>query len=231
MTMKKEMVGDVPGNVLGMMADLCHKLRDGTLTPQEMALFLKRENPFSTDFGGLLRQWEKFYQKYLGLENDFSELKIPQFQEGFGRLLVIAQGLTPNQVFGACQKEFSCWRYTEDLDEAVRGRNDRESNESYAIWVRDRIEPDEELKNLSANRLRETGINCITLLERLVYELKFWSETRKQLDVVNWTLCAGSRYSYGSVPIASWFDDMFKVYWFNPDNASGGLCARSVVSC
>ncbi|MBU4421783.1 hypothetical protein KKB41_02360 [Patescibacteria group bacterium] len=45
--MKREMVGDVPGNVLGMFSDLAHKLQHGSLTPEELSLFLQRKNPFS----------------------------------------------------------------------------------------------------------------------------------------------------------------------------------------
>ena len=40
------MIGDVPGNVLGMLADLCHKLKAGTIKPEELELFLKKQNPF-----------------------------------------------------------------------------------------------------------------------------------------------------------------------------------------
>ena len=36
---KKEMIGDVPGNVLGMVADLCHKLQHGRYRPIELKLF------------------------------------------------------------------------------------------------------------------------------------------------------------------------------------------------
>jgi len=32
--MKKQMVGSVPGNVLGMLADLSLKLQNGTISPK-----------------------------------------------------------------------------------------------------------------------------------------------------------------------------------------------------
>ena len=40
---KKEMVGDVPGKVLGMLADLAHKLQHGKITPEEFGLFCKEK--------------------------------------------------------------------------------------------------------------------------------------------------------------------------------------------
>lgn len=40
-------IGDVPGNVLGMLADLNHKLRYGKITPKQLERFLRKEDPFS----------------------------------------------------------------------------------------------------------------------------------------------------------------------------------------
>jgi len=44
---KKEQIGDVPGNVLGMLADLNHKLQHGKITPSQLGRFLKKENPYA----------------------------------------------------------------------------------------------------------------------------------------------------------------------------------------
>lgn len=46
---KKEIVGGVPGNLLGMTADLFHKLQNGAITVEELARFLKRQNPFKEE--------------------------------------------------------------------------------------------------------------------------------------------------------------------------------------
>lgn len=43
---KKEQIGDVPGNVLGMLADLNHKLQHGKITPGQLDRFLKKGNPY-----------------------------------------------------------------------------------------------------------------------------------------------------------------------------------------
>ncbi len=178
----------------------------------------------------LLFGWKRFYKDFFGLELDFSQVRIPEHQLGFDRLLVIAQGLTPNQAFEACQKHFNCWRYTEDLDEATKGLNDREPTEHYAIWVRDRIEADEELKGLSANQLKDRNIHGITLLEREIYELKRWSEAGDHLDKENNTLCNGSRSSDGDVPFVGWLGGEMSVGWDDPRDADVGLRSRAVVS-
>ena len=48
--MKQEMIGSVPGNVLGMLADLMHKIQHGVRTPDQLDRFLKGQNPFAVLF-------------------------------------------------------------------------------------------------------------------------------------------------------------------------------------
>ncbi|MFA4871675.1 MAG: hypothetical protein WC610_01245 [Patescibacteria group bacterium] len=181
------------------------------------------------DLADQLASWKKFYQEYFGLELDPSNLKIPEQQPGFDRLIVVAKSLTPNQVYDMCAKHFPCWRYVDDLDKAV-STNDRLATETYVIWVRDRAEADEENKGKSANTLASENHKGITLMERLVLELECFSETGKHLDVKNLTLCAGSRYAGGDVPSAYWHNGRFHVDYSRPSGAHFGSRARSVVS-
>jgi len=227
--MKKKMVGGAPGNVLGMLADLAHKLQHGARTPEELARFLKGENPFETDFSGLIQDWQNLYRE-LGIKADFSNLRIPEKQPGFDRLIIMAKGMTSQTVYDKCKELFSCWKWTsENPDKIVESERTAE-NSAYAIWIRDRVEADEELKNLSADDLKEQNIPGIILEERLIYELKYFRETGKHLDRDNVTLCAGSRYSDGCVPNVRWFSDKFKVDWFYPAFRDGGLRSRQAVS-
>jgi len=179
----------------------------------------------------LIANWQRFYTKFFGTAFDFSDVKIPEKQPGFDWLVVVAKGLTPNQVFDVCQKHFSCWRYRDDLDKETEGRNDREPKEHYAIWVRNRQEADEELKNRSAENLKENKIKGITLLERFLLELWYWNETGEHLDIQSITLCAGSRDSGGRVPDADyWNNGEFGVSWCDPQDANSYLRARAAVS-
>ncbi|MBI3589020.1 MAG: hypothetical protein HY093_01215 [Candidatus Liptonbacteria bacterium] len=180
----------------------------------------------------VINEWIGFYQK-IGIEVDLSGLILPDYEKGFDRLLVIPKGLTLNPVWAACQKVFDgkTWSaYGNDLDGNVP-TNDRVPTTSYAIRVRDRVEADEELKNLSANDLSKKKIAGITLLERLVYEQKYFHETGGHLDLSNWTLCSGSRHSGGLVPDVHWYSDV-KLYvnWCSPGNHDARLRARAVVS-
>ncbi len=229
--MKNEKIGEVPGNVLGMMADLCHKLQHGAITPAELGNFLKRKNPFEEDnIGNSISSQLDFLQKFFEIELDFSNIRIPEKQPGFDRLIVVPKGLILNLVYDKCAENFPCSRYADDLDKAVI-LNDRNPNKgSYAIWVRNGVEADEELKNLSADDLKEKKIPGITLLERLLYELAYWAETGEHLDIHNWTLCAGSRDSDGFVPDVCWFDDGLKVYWRRSGYRFASLRVRAAVS-
>jgi hypothetical protein len=111
-------------------------------------------------------------------------------------------------------------------------KNDRNPHPLiYAVWIRDGVEADKETQGLSANNLaKKKNVKGITLLERLLFELKYFSETKKSLDLESITLCSGSRCSDGSVPSVCWFADSLYVYCYNPDGLDEGLRSRVVVS-
>lgn len=179
------------------------------------------------------RSWEDFYREYLGMECDFSDVVIPEKQDGFDRLVIIAAGLLMQQAYDDCKEFFPCWKWTDgSLDEAVP-TNDRDPQDgAYAVWFRDRVEADEELASVSADQLRERGVTCVTLLERLVLELRYFSETGEHLDRETVTLCAGSRGRGGRVvPDVRLHDGKLSVLWSCSDNASYScLRARQGVS-
>jgi len=45
--MKENQISALPGNVLGLLADLCDKLQQGVITTEELRKFLKKQNPFN----------------------------------------------------------------------------------------------------------------------------------------------------------------------------------------
>lgn len=180
-----------------------------------------------------IRSWESFYRDALGLTVDFSQVQIPAQRDGFTRLIIVAKDLTIEQVLTACKKHFKVWRWTNDnLDQIVTVNDRSASNGAYAIWLRDRQEPDEEHKNKSADTLKTQGIQGVTLLEELVNHLEYFTRTGKHQSIQNWTLCSHSRYSDGGVPYVSWggCGDELRVYWCRPGHAYGGLRSREAVS-
>ncbi len=165
----------------------------------------------------LISGWEHFYRDFFGIEADLSNLGVPEKRNGFERLIIVAKGMSPHRIYDKCVTLFPCYKWTnENLDEIViSDRNAK--NGAYAVWIRDRIEADEELKNMFAYGLKEQNVPGITLEERLVYELKYFKETGGHLDMKNITLSTGSRYSNGSVPTVSWLGGTLWVYWYFPD--------------
>ena len=140
----------------------------------------------------------EYMYKMLGWSFTTSGLIVPEKRPGFDRLIVLADTtLTNNRVYDACDASFPSWRYAADLDAAIPADKDERhpKNGIYAVWFRDCVEADEELKNLSANMLREQEpkIKTITVIERQMLELVYYMETGKHLDIHNWTLCSGSR--------------------------------------
>jgi len=235
--MKKQMIGNVPGNVLGMIADLSHKLQTGGILPEELGLFLKRQDPFSGENSRAiaLAWWENFYQEQFGISLDLSGVYIPQKPAGGKwRLLIIAEGFTAQRFYEKCGEHFKIWKWThKSLDDVIDPDQEQRSakNGAYAIWVRDVVEADGDLKNLSANQIKEKGIKTEILAERLLHELVYFLETGKHLNVKNVTLCLGSRYLDGNVP-SVYLDSGgdVSVYRDDPDYRFERLRSRQAVS-
>lgn len=226
---KTQVIGGSPSKLLGLLADQMHKLQHGVITVRELELFLQRKNPFA--ISDIQSEWQEFYRKHFRLEVDFSDVQIPEDIGGFERIIFIPKGLKLNEVLKAFRRQFPAWSYTDGLDEDVI-ENIRQSDRNYVIRLRGQVEADDELESLSAKQLEQEEINCVTLLERLVFELKYWSETGQHLDVSNITLCAGSRSRDGHVPCVSWGADNSKLHidWCLPGHAIDRLRARQAVS-
>jgi len=184
------------------------------------------------DYIDFIVNWQNFYKEVFNIEVNLSGIRIPKKKKGLNRLLVLIPGMTPQRLLNKCKELFRVWVWTnDDLDKIVT--SDRTAqNGAYAVWVRDRVEADNELKNRSAENLKQKKISGITLEERFVYELKYFKETGKHLDIDNWTLCSDSRCCGGGVPGVGW-DGIyreFNVGRYVPGVANGGLRYREV-SC
>ena len=175
-------------------------------------------------------EWERFYLLHFDLRYDLANLAIPSCPSEGWRMLVIGE-VSMRELYGRCKELFPCWVWTDSDVDGIVAWNERDvENGPYAIWVREGIEADEELKGLSANDIREKGITAETLAERLIHELKFFTETGEHLDVKNVTLCAGSRDAFGSVPGVCWRNGEMIVLWSPPFYRGGSLRSRQAIS-
>ncbi len=174
-----------------------------------------------------LKEWRKLYQEVFGLALSVEKIKIPKALQGFDRMIVVAQGLTPDAVYAACAARFPCVRHYTKLDADVV-KNERASDLTYAFLVRGEREPDRELADMSADDLSKNKISAATLLEYLLCQLACFIETGNLLDEKNITLCAGSRYTDGRVPTAMSHRGELKIHWCAPHEKNLRLRAREV---
>jgi hypothetical protein len=158
----------------------------------------------------------EMYKKF-GWELNTPGIIIPKRQKGIDRLLIIGDQFTEINVFETCESLFrSRWSYGfNDFEELIL-KNERDpKNGTYAVWFRDSVEPDKKLMGSSVEDIglliKKTGSKTITLLERMLFELMYYEETGNHLDIKNWTVCSGSSYLDGDMPIASWCVDEFVI--------------------
>jgi hypothetical protein len=217
----------------GQMKDFWRQVEDRSINFFMFREFLEHRNPFSISF----IDWLKVYE-VLGMSAEY--VKFAKTNEV---VLAAKSGLWTGPILkgATCNKVIAAFRklgvdvslYTDDLDTNVP-TNDRDPNKtgSHVVSFASNEEADENLKNLSANKLAEQGVKGITLLERLILELGYFLTTGKHLDEKNVTLCSGSRSSDGHVPCVGWrVDDReLGVGWCSPGSAGGDLRARAVVS-
>ena len=180
--------------------------------------------------------WQKYLCEVFGVSADFlSVMKLPSVRSGFGWGIAMPQGLSAQQMLNALKPRFDdkLWQWCQNLDRAIDLEKEARTtaNGPYVVWCRDRVEADEELKNLSANDLTKRGTNCMTEPERIMLEGWFHWKIGGHLDIKNVTLSAGSRYSDGSVPSAYWFADFgFGVLRYVAGYRYDNIRAREVVS-
>jgi hypothetical protein len=151
-----------------------------------------------------IEEWSQFYREVFDLNVHYSEVRIPPRRSGFYRMIVVAQGLTLKRIIEAAQRDLpvdlgESRRYF-STDEETRGTHDRLPTQTYAVWVRDQVDPDEAYSNVRPPVLERRGVPCITVLEHLLFHLKYFRETSRFLDRnERQTVCVGSRDANGAL--------------------------------
>lgn len=187
------------------------------------------------DYPKILADYERYYWRIHGLKTDFSGVNIPVADNAqFPWFVCRPENFFAERVYSGGKKLYPKWKWTDkSLDHVLDfsfGRDGKK--EPYIVRFRANWEADENLANLSAIKIAEKGINTTCLTERLILgDFLYW-KFRKHLDIQNWTLCSGSRYSNGSVPSVCWNRryDGLDVDECGPDGADDDLRSREVVS-
>jgi hypothetical protein len=185
----------------------------------------KKEKPetnlLAQDYQKERKDWEKFYKDNFNEKVDFTKVRIPNLPTKEAkrdyRLLIIKQGLTLEATFQKCKKLFNAYIsyiYTDKPLDDVVTQNSRTPTTHYAIWVRNTIEQDPEYLGKSTKDADPDMKIGITLLERLILELKHYQETKQHLDIKGAIFCTGSRsrHADGFVPSVYWNDDSSRLW-------------------
>ena len=218
------------------MSEFWRQVAAGDLSGKQVQDLLEHRNPF----GIADIDWAKTYGE-LGMQAEFAAFvgkgvfDMPPHHVVNPLLwtMPMIKGITCNRVVaGYRAKKVDVYTYVPDLDGNVTV-NDRDPNRgSYTVGFRRTIEADEENAGKSANVLATAGHKGIVLCERLVLGFGYYVTTGQHLDVKTWTMCAGSRYSFGYVPRVCFGPGgrLVCVYWCSLGDADGSLRPRSAVS-
>lgn len=156
-----------------------------------------------------LADWEIFYAEVFGIDTNFASAHIPHQVQDFERLLIRERSVTPESVLSKCREFMRVGNpFTGDLNRIVENHPPKTDR---AVWLRDRIESDIELSDISAQILAENGVVSITFEDRILFEIKYFLETGDHLDHHSINLCAGSRMSFGYAPYVYWNIDRLRI--------------------
>ena len=192
------------------------------------------------DTAAFLQSASRYYNDRWKLhEFDPSGIKLPPHQPGFGWGVLVPPAsvqVTAQRLYNKLGERFATWKYpSESLDEVLdpdkEVRPPSETGHSHIIWCRDVVEADECHRSKSADQITEAKINGIGLVERLLLEdFLLYLEWIEHLDIRNATLCTGSRFRDGFVPLVSWSGELV-VSAIHPSVAYGDRRTRQVISC
>jgi len=199
--------------------------------PGEITLKRKREI-IPIDFGPWLADWERFYRKTFGHKYDFSGIVIPETDDIFAWPICLAGDISTEDWLSAGKNPPFNWKWTDKrLDDVIDLSFGRDGwDKQYITRLKANVEADEDLKNLSANQIAGRKINTAGLRERLAIGRFLYWRDKIILDQQAITLCVGSRFDGGRVPVVDWNGGKLLVYWFYPGFAFPLLRSRQAVS-
>jgi hypothetical protein len=180
-----------------------------------------------------LGDWENFYERYFNQKLHFTTDMIPERTEQerreYTRLIVMIEGMTLKGTYEKCAEFFPVEK-TFDFDTL---ESDNAIVTAYAIWVKDQHHADEELASLTPDDLLRDAIHTQTLHERLLHELKYFTESGSHLDdgyPETFTICGDSYFFDGkNVPRVNFQDGKLWIRSFFSSSIFFGCRGRRVL--
>lgn len=161
----------------------------------------------------LVKRWQDAYLR-LRLTPDFSRVIVPDHIEGLDWLMAISD-ITLNEAVGLCREYYPCRSFTDDLDSVFPTHARSAANGPYINWTIESYDLPPEYCGRPLSHWAAKGLAGMTLLERVLLDLKVFLETRRvrHFDQNSVTLCIGSRGLSGGriiCPTVTWSgDEMF----------------------
>lgn len=232
--MNKELIGAVPGETLGALADILLKRKNGSLTDEHIKRFAVKQNPFATEtIDSQIVFWTGLYAVVFNIDarKDLLKLNWPDPYPNFWDAPMV-KGLSETRAFNALQLwgKFPVGSYYADLDAAVT-ENDRHPNRgTYGVRFHADPEGDDDQKSVSATCHKKLGTKGNTLLETIVLQTMYFVKSGgNHLNKKTVNHCTGSRFSAGSVPYALWGVEFCLGGGVHPGDANPFLLARVAV--
>jgi len=146
-----------------------------------------------------LANWRSFYQREFGIV--LGNVDIQKARSGSERLIVVAQSLTVDEVLSHCEKYFPIsFSMMTPVENYIR-HEDRQATHTYAIHIPSRFDYNKCDPVLTANAFVAAGQSGMTLLERLLLELKHFIETGEHVEGrSSATLCTGTWMDSDFIP-------------------------------
>lgn len=212
-------------------------LESDVMTLDELSRGNARQNPFENAAQAYSTQIEKrlrYFRDRWGFgytDDEFGGLYVPRPSGYCKNLLIVpADFVGPEYIFSkwVSEAKFSVYKYTDQsLNDYVP--NDRRRFGHYALLHSGRQVADDELKNRSWEQNIADRKETMRLIEVLLWEDVFFTETKEHIDP-NTTTLSSSRYVDGGVAGVSWVRGFGKlcVSWCDPQSVSPILRARAV---
>jgi hypothetical protein len=193
-------------------------LRNKGVLQRAIADLLKDNHPKGID--DQIKDWTRFYADVFGRKIDTTGLIIPNETTELNGLVIIPKDMSIQEAWNAYEKEGILTRYDnqgefglDNLDEITQGHNDREPTESYALRIADAAESDKKPEDSDNGHNVTTTEPRMTLLERLLFGLKYYRNTGEHLDTETVTCCFGTTNLQGQRPVVAYRNGRVHLLW------------------
>ena len=228
-----EQLGSLAGFIVEFLASILNftQVEYWLSHKSELKTRLRESFLITDEFSEVRGCWENFYKSVFNWDVNFGLVIIPpEPTEGEWRLLFIPRGMSVARACSICNRAFPLV-FTAGHPTVMPGQNARNTNSNYAIWVRAGIESDPEFFGKSTLEYDPGMTIGITVLERIIFELKYFIETDgKHLDLEGATFCSGSRDLKGDVPEVQFKDGTVRIYSRLIHGHGCGMGIRRVVA-